>query len=110
MSVGVIRSLEYDQSVILNGILQLAGLQHFDVDLTYGNGAFYKDVPEPLIKFDKDEGLSGCIPMCSTATGLAGGSVGSAIFDPPFLTYVRGCRPLTGRESRNMRGFFIVIF
>lgn len=86
----VVRSLSMEQEEILLGILTLSGLPHFDADVTYGNGSFYKGaVPEPLHKFDIDPQSPGVQEATSIALPLDDGSLRSIVFDPPFLTYVR---------------------
>lgn len=89
----MIPSVNYDQHEILRNILSLSGLQCFDADLSYGNGGFYRDMPEPRHRFDIDAALPNLTAVCSsTETPLQEKSVRSAVFDPPFLTYVRAAR------------------
>lgn len=83
------------QAEILSGILRLQGLDKFEVDLTYGNGMFYKKtgIPAPDHRFDLDDTLPDLTNVCSsTNTPLEDASVGSVVFDPPFLTYIRSGR------------------
>jgi hypothetical protein len=42
-----IKSFSKNQDEIINSIMLLNGLNNFDLDLTYGNGVFYKNIPEP---------------------------------------------------------------
>jgi tRNA G10 N-methylase Trm11 len=93
----VIRSVYDNQSDILRAIMALHTPEGFDVDLTYGNGAFWRDIPAPTHKFDIDPQVDGVQRACSTATPLANASVSSAVFDPPFLTYVRAGREGNGK-------------
>ena len=99
----VIRSVYNDQYKILNSIIKLH-LQEktFDVDLTYGNGAFYKrGIPQPIHRFDIDNTLQNITKTCnSNNTELQAASVNSVVFDPPFLTYIRKQR--TGNASMVM--------
>ena len=55
----VVRSLYNDQFKILESILKLhVEGNTFDVDLTYGNGAFYKKgIPQPKHRLDIDDSL-----------------------------------------------------
>lgn len=89
----MIKTISYDQHEILRNILKLCNLQHFHVDVTYGNGCFYrKDIPQPILKYDIDpqkecvqKESSDCLPIDS-------GTIESLIYDPPFLTYVKNAR------------------
>ena len=51
----MIRSINDNQTQILKDILALNNLERFDADLTYGNGAFYKEIPKPEYRFDIDD-------------------------------------------------------
>jgi hypothetical protein len=92
----VISSVSYDQSEILRAISELHCPDGFDVDLTYGNGSFWKDLDKPRWCFDIDPQAPGVTEACSTNVPLAGRSVNSVVFDPPFLTYVRAGREGNG--------------
>ena len=101
--MSVIKTLEHDQSVILKSILKLNGLDRYEVDLTYGNGSFYKNMSEPMIAYDLDPQKDHVVKKCSTSTDLPCGSVGSVVFDPPFLTYVRNGRTGNGKMIHSGR-------
>jgi len=92
----VIRSVSYDQKEILDGIMTLCGISRFCADFSYGNGKFYTGSLEPLFKFDISPQVDGVIKACSTSLPLDDRSIGSAVFDPPFLTYVRAARDGNG--------------
>lgn len=92
----VVRSVYDSQTDILRGIMALHCPEGFDADLTYGNGGFWKDIPAPRFKFDKQSLASEVVEACSTDVPLADNAVGSVVFDPPFLTYVRGGRDGNG--------------
>ena len=64
----VIRSLYNDQFKILNSILKLHLEENtFDVDLTYGNGAFYKKgIPQPKHRLDIDDSLENITKVCNS--------------------------------------------
>jgi len=88
----VIRSLYSDQFKILDAIFKLHLEENtFDVDLTYGNGGFYKKgISQPTHRFDIDDTLTNITKACnSNDTGLNTASVNSIVFDPPFLTYIK---------------------
>ncbi len=88
----VIKSLYSNQFEILDAIIKLhVEGNAFEVDVTYGNGVFYKKgLPQPTHRFDIDPTLTNTTKTCSSDnTGLADASINSVIFDPPFLTYIR---------------------
>ena len=88
----VIKSLYSNQFEILDAIIKLhVEGDTFEVDVTYGNGAFYKKgLPQPTHRFDIDPTLTNTTKTCSSEnTGLADASIKSVVFDPPFLTYNR---------------------
>lgn len=91
------RSVSEDQDQILQWIIDLHCKDGFDVDATYGNGQFYKKIPKPRLRFDLDESLTDCEVGSSTCLPLGDESVGSIVFDPPFLTYVRAARQGNGQ-------------
>ena len=94
----MIKSVYSDQTDIIKAIMTLCGISKIDVDLTYGNGQFYKSIEKPNHRFDLDDSLSDLKDVCSSDnTPLADESVSSVMFDPPFLTYVRNSR--TGNGS-----------
>ena len=100
----VVKSVSDNQSGILNSIIRLHCPAGFDCDITYGNGAFYKDVTQPGLKFDIDPQVDGVIAASSTALPLVDDCLNSVVFDPPFLTYVRSGR--SGNGNMIMSGRF----
>lgn len=104
----MIRSVEYNQSDILKSIMTLCNIDRFDLDCTYGNGVFYKDIPEPIHKTDISPQLDRVIKACSTNLPFEDSSLNSVIFDPPFLTYVRAAREGNGNMvmARRFGGYW----
>lgn len=92
----VVRSVSESQFEILESIRKLHCPEGFDVDVTYGNGAFWRDADEPKYKFDITPIKDGVIRADSRLLPLKPDSVKSLVFDPPFLTYVKN-----GREHKN---------
>ena len=88
----VVRSLYFTQEEILRGIMALHCPDGFEADLTYGNGSFLKKLPRPPICFDIDPQEDGVAVADSTSLPLGDGALRSAVFDPPFLTYVKNGR------------------
>ena len=94
-----IQSVSYDQDYIIRSIMDLCGIRWFDADLTYGNGGFWKNLPEPVFKFDIDPQNDMTEQANSTYLPLVDGRVSSVMFDPPFLTYIK-----QGREHNSVMG------
>lgn len=92
----MIRSVSYDQTEILQAIMQLCAINTFCADISYGNGKFYEKLPQPLLKFDISPQVEGVISASSTALPVESASLNSLVFDPPFLTYVRAAREGNG--------------
>jgi len=88
-SAAVRKSISYDQDEILRSILELHCPDGFECDLTYGNGAFYKNITKPKHKYDLRVLADDVIESCSTKIPHADCSLHSIVFDPPFLTYIK---------------------
>ncbi|AKA61227.1 hypothetical protein [Pseudoalteromonas phage H103] len=91
----MIKSVYENQIDILKSIMTLCSIDRFDVDVTYGNGMFYKEIEKPVHCFDIDPSLVDT-PASSDDLPLDDKSVSSLMFDPPFLTYVRAAREGNG--------------
>ena len=91
----MIKSVYENQEDILRSIMTLCNIERFDVDVTYGNGQFYKEIEKPVYCFDIDPNLVD-VPASSDNLPLDDSSVNSLVFDPPFLTYVRAAREGNG--------------
>ena len=71
---------------IIQAIMDLHnGGKPFDLDPTYSRGVFWKDLPQPRIKFDLFADKRGMAQANAAALPLATGSVDSIMFDPPFV-------------------------
>jgi len=90
------RSVYYDQSEILDAIEALHVPDGFECDVTFGNGSFYKNRKRPRLAFDIEPLADYVQQSCSTSLPIESSSLGSVMFDPPFLTYVRA-----GREHKD---------
>ena len=97
-----IKTVYFDQHKILSSIIKLYLTDNIEVDLTYGNGSFYKKgIPQPENRFDLDDTLKNLTKVCSsTNTELNENTIRSVIFDPPFLTWIRKNR--TGNNNMIM--------
>lgn len=95
----MIQSVSYEQDYIIKSIMELCGLERFAVDMTYGNGGFWKKIEQPLFKYDIDPQTSDTQQASSIDLPLGDNSVDSVMFDPPFLTYIK-----QGREHNSIMG------
>ena len=93
----VYKSVYFDQDEILRAITALHCPDGFDADITYGNGAFYRAIAPPALKFDIDPQCPGVTQASSDCLPLSDSSIKSIVFDPPFLTYVRAGREGNGK-------------
>lgn len=92
----MIRSVYYDQTEILKSIMNLCNIDSFCADVTYGNGKFYGEIPQPFYKFDISPQVDGVTEASSCNLPLYDEQCNSLVFDPPFLTYVRAAREGNG--------------
>jgi hypothetical protein len=102
------KSLSCDQGQILADIIRLHCPDGFDADLTYGSGGFWRDLPEPRLRFDIDPQADGVQQADSRMVPVEAGALNSVIFDPPFLTYVRAGREGNGQMimARRFSGYW----
>jgi hypothetical protein len=90
--MSVIKSVYESQDEILNAIIQLHCKDGFDCDMTYGNGAFWKNIQRPRLCFDIQPQKPEAIEADSRGLPVDASSLHSVVFDPPFLTYVKNGR------------------
>ncbi len=82
----VVFSLSFDERKIIQAIIDLYNNgEPFDVDPTYSRGRFWDGLPQPLHKFDLYPQTPDTRRANSNALPLEDGSVGSVMFDPPFV-------------------------
>lgn len=102
----MIKSISYDQDEIINNIIQLHCPSGIEVDLTYGNGSFYKNINKPKYCFDI-EPLSDIVAKAdSTAIPLEASTINSIMFDPPFLTYIKKGREHDSIMAKRFSGYY----
>lgn len=88
--MSLIKSVSDSQTEILNWIIQLYCPDGFDLDPTYSKGVFYKNVPEPRLKFDLKPQINGVQQANCTNLPIETRSIRSIIFDPPFMFGTHG--------------------
>ena len=85
----VVKSIYFKQSEIIDGISRLYCPDGFDCDATYGNGVFWKGRDRAEFCYDIDPQFDYVTEACSMNLPNENGSLGSMVFDPPFLTYIK---------------------
>lgn len=95
-SQNVVRSVYSSNSEILEGIEKLHLPEGFQSDLTFGNGAFWKNRDIPEYCFDLTPLRDGVIQADSANLPLEDEKLDNCVFDPPFLTYVKAGRSHKG--------------
>ena len=86
VSRDVIKSYGYSEREIIRNIISLYIPEGaFHLDPTYSKGAFYKDIPKPLLKFDLVPRLRGVKQADARSLPLESETIKSIMFDPPFL-------------------------
>jgi hypothetical protein len=104
-----IRSVYEDQDSILKAIQKLHCPDGFDCDMTYGNGVFWKNIQKPRLCFDITPQKRGVEQGDSRSLPVPVSSLASVVFDPPFLTYVKGGRSHKGGNvamSKRFGGYY----
>jgi len=81
----IIKSTSYSQDEILQSILTLYCPKGFELDPTYSKGGFYRNIPEPRLKYDVSPQTPDTKQADCRALPLANDSLSSIIFDPPFV-------------------------
>lgn len=88
----IIRSVYQSNAEALTAIESLHCPEGFECDITFGNGGFWKGRKRPKKCFDITPLQAHVIEACSMNLPLKSASLSNAVFDPPFLTYVKNGR------------------
>ena len=86
----VIKSVCYSDTEVLTNIRNLFLDDWFDLDPTYSKGNFYKEIPQPKLKFDLNPQSEDVTQADCTKLPLADSSISSIVFDPPFMFGTHG--------------------
>src|SRR6187549_1042815 len=82
----VIKSISYSQEDIIRDIINLhLDGKDIECDPTYSKGVFYKNINRPVHTFDLTPQDSKTIGASCTDLPLMDKSIGSIMFDPPFV-------------------------
>ena len=69
----------------IKGIMELYGIDQFDLDCTYSQGTFWKGIKGPKIKSDITPLHDDVLEANSENLPFENNSMGSIMYDPPFL-------------------------
>jgi hypothetical protein len=100
----VVKSVVSSDEEALLGIMQLhLNGEPFQLDPTYSEGAFYRGkVPAPKLKFDLAPARPDVEQADCRQLPFADASIGSIIFDPPFMW---GCHGTNNPANKVVRGY-----
>ena len=102
----MIKSVSDDQEYIIKSIMELCNIHRFDVDVTYGNGSFWKNLRQPLYCFDINPQLDYVAKCSSDNLPFEEGEIASIMFDPPFLTYIKSAREHNSIMAKRYGGYW----
>jgi tRNA G10 N-methylase Trm11 len=78
--------------------------ENFDVDPTYSTGRFWQGLTPPALKFDIVPQAEGVVQASADSLPLESESVGSIMFDPPFVIRESG-KSHTGKIANRFSAF-----
>ena len=81
----IISSISYDQEEIIQNIISLYCLCGIELDPTYSKGNFYKNIRQPKFKYDLYPQIEGVRKADCRNLSFKDSSIGSIMFDPPFV-------------------------
>jgi hypothetical protein len=84
----------------ISNIMTLYGIERFDLDCTYSKGSFWKGLPEPIHKTDLYPSTPDVIQSNSENLPFENESMGSVMYDPPFV--IAGNTYKTNREGSSI--------
>jgi hypothetical protein len=104
----LVKSISHSQREILDSIQRLHVPDGFECDATYGNGSFWNGVDRPRLCYDINPLFPFVAQADSQCLPVEAGSLGSLVFDPPFLTYIREQRDGNGKMAlaRRFSGYW----
>ena len=104
----IIKSVSDTQDEILFNILRLyVGRSCFDCDMTYSIGVFYRNIPQPTMKYDKYPQFEDVLPL-EQAYAIENGALHSIIIDLPFTVKNSEKDAQTSMIARRFNCFYSV--
>jgi len=102
----MIKSISYNEQVIIRGILDLHCACPIELDPTYSKGNFYKDgVATPRLKFDLFPQRDDVVQANAEHLPLEDESITTMMFDPPFLATRGDSLFKTDRSNKMVKRF-----
>lgn len=93
----------YDSNYdVIRNIMDLYGIEQFDLDCTYSKGTFWKGLPEPKLKSDLYPVNESVIQADSENLPFDDGSMKSIMYDPPFIIVGKGKSYKTNKEGSSI--------
>jgi len=80
-----VKSVYSSNFEVITNIMELYGIEQFDLDCTYSKGAFWKNLPQPKLKSDIYPVNDTVINASSENLPFDGDSMSSIMYDPPFV-------------------------
>jgi hypothetical protein len=80
-----IKSVYNTNFEVIKSIMELYEIEQFDLDCTYSKGTFWKNLPSPKIKSDVTPLHEDVLEASSENLPFPDKSMGSIMYDPPFL-------------------------
>jgi tRNA G10 N-methylase Trm11 len=96
----LIESVSNSQTQIIGNIIKLYCSGGIELDPTYSKGVFYKNIPQPKLKFDIKPQIAGVIECDCRRLPLESNSIKSIMFDPPFVGGSQKDAPLGKIKAR----------
>lgn len=84
-NVKIIKTTSDNQEQIIKWIIEMYCPEGIELDPTYSIGNFYKNIPQPKLKFDIKPQIEDVKQADSTNLPLEDNSIKSIMFDPPFV-------------------------
>lgn len=81
----VVKSVYSSNYETIKNIMNLYSIDRFDLDCTYSKGTFWKNLPDPLYKSDLFPINSSVICASSENLPFDNETMGSIMYDPPFV-------------------------
>jgi hypothetical protein len=81
----VVKSVQTSNQEAIKNIMELYGIERFDLDCTYSKGNFWKGLPDPTHKTDLYPHYDHVIQSDSENLPFENNSMKSIMYDPPFV-------------------------
>jgi len=80
-----VKSVYSSNFEVITNIMELYGIEQFDLDCTYSKGSFWKDLSQPKLKSDIYPINDTVINASSENLPFESDSMSSIMYDPPFV-------------------------